>query len=102
MDQEKIEQLIVATLEEVTEVLEIQPADPISANTQIFGQRGFLSSMGLVTFITDLEERIEEELGETLILADDRAMSQERSPFRSISSLTQYVTLLLENGNKSA
>lgn len=102
MDQERIEQLIVVTLEGVTEVLEIQPAEPISTNTQIFGQKGFLSSMGLVTFITDLEERIEEELGETLILADDRAMSRERSPFRSISSLTQYVAFLLEDGNKSA
>jgi ssRNA-specific RNase YbeY (16S rRNA maturation enzyme) len=52
--------------------------------------------MGLVTLITDLEESIEEKFGVSLVLADDRAMSQKRSPFRSVSSLTQYISSLMQ------
>ena len=42
-------------------------------------------------------EKLSERLGKDIILADERAMSQARSPFRRVSSLVDYIEVLLEN-----
>ena len=52
--------------------------------------------MGLVTLIVDVEQRLEEQYDVVVVLADERAMSQERSPFRSVSSLADYISQLVE------
>ena len=38
-----------------------------------------------------IEDSTEENLGHRLSLADDRAMSREKSPFRTIGSLIDYM-----------
>ncbi len=96
MEDQRIERLIIESLQEVKEVLDEQNIDSIDSGTRIFGRKGLLDSMGLVSLITDLEEKIEEEFGVSLILADERAMSQKKSPFRTVSSLAQYVGMLVE------
>ncbi len=96
MDYKDIEGLIITTLKEVVDALNGQKEDSIGKDTIIFGANGLLDSMGLVTLITDLEERIVEEFGSSLILTDERAMSQTRSPFRTVSSLGQYINSLIE------
>ena len=96
VENQKIEALIIAALEEVMEVLDGEILVSADSDTRIFGRKGLLDSMGLVSLITDLEERIEEEFGVSLILADERAMSQKKSPFRTVSSLAQYVDMLME------
>lgn len=63
--------------------------------TVLFGPGGVLDSLGLVTLIADLEGVIDQECGVSVTLADDRAMSQKSSPFRTIESLAQYVEILL-------
>ena len=60
-----------------------------------FGENGNFDSMGLVIFISDLEEIIDEEFGKNLTLADDRAMSQKTSPFRNVESLTKHIQRLM-------
>ena len=96
MENQKIEGLIIRSLNELVEVLDVQIIGSVDSNTRIFGQEGVLDSMGLLTLITDLEEGIEDEFGVSLILADERAMSQKNSPFRTISSLSQYIGILIE------
>ena len=91
MEIKKIEGLIIRTLQEVKEVIDEQNLDSLDSSTKLFGGRGVLDSMGLVSLIIDLEERIEDEFGISLILADERAMSQEKSPFRTVSSLAKYI-----------
>jgi hypothetical protein len=62
---------------------------------RIFGEGALLDSLGLVNFLADLEHRISEEFGHDIVLASERAMSRDRSPFRDIASLTTYVVELL-------
>ena len=95
MTKQRVESIIIQSLEEVNEVLGEKIVGPVIPETRIFGRKGVLDSMGLVTLITDLEEKLEEEFGVSLILADDRAMSQEKSPFRSVSSLAEYISVLI-------
>jgi Patatin-like phospholipase len=47
--------------------------------------------LGSVTLIVDVEQRVLHQLGLNVTLADDRAMSQRNSPFRSIGTLTGYL-----------
>ncbi len=69
----------------------------ISADTRLLGQSSALDSLELVKVLLDVEERVSEELRTPIALMDERAMSQERSPFRSVNALTDYVVALLED-----
>ena len=83
-------------LEAVNEVGEDQGCDALieaTEETQLFGEH--LDSMGIVFLITDLEQKISEELDVDLVLADERAMSQNTSPFRNVKTLAKYVTTLI-------
>jgi acyl carrier protein len=67
----------------------------------LYGKNGRLDSLGLVNLIVAVEERVSREFGAELVLADSRAMSQKNSPFRTVQTLVDYVSLLLrESGGK--
>ena len=68
--------------------------------TRLFGVNGHLDSLGLVALITEVEEQIDEQLGQEIILADERAMAQQRSPFRSIQALADYITLQINEPDR--
>ena len=61
----------------------------------LFGRKGVLDSLGLVSFITAVEQAIEDKMDIFLSLADERAMSQYKSPFKTIGTLTDYVVGLM-------
>ena len=52
--------------------------------------------MGIVFLVTELEEEIFDTLGLQISLADERAMSQKTSPFRSVKTLVKYVGSLVD------
>lgn len=62
-----------------------------SDETPLFGRDAQLNSMDLVTFVADAEEAVNERFGATLILADERALSRSKSPFRSLAALAEYI-----------
>jgi acyl carrier protein len=95
----KIEEVILNSLIELNEELENNLLGSPSKETRLYGGGGALDSMALVSFITDLEEIISEKFDKHIILADERAMSQRTSPFRSVESLTIYIKKLLEELN---
>jgi acyl carrier protein len=65
-------------------------------STHLIGSGGVLDSLGLVTLIVDLEQKLADEYGMSLTLADERAMSQSHSPFRTIRALADHIRLLVE------
>ena len=71
---------------------------PLTKNpgTSLFGENGQLDSLGLINLIVAVEEQIEDDFGTPITLADDRALSQEMSPFRTFESLAGYIQLLLK------
>jgi acyl carrier protein len=96
METKEIEDLVIRSLKEVVEVHDILIDSPLDSGTRLFGQKGVLKSIELVSLIVDLEEKIEDEYGISLVLADERAVSQKRSPFRSVTSLAEYICKLLD------
>lgn len=56
---------------------------------------GSMDSISLVTLVSFVEQSIEDEFDESIILANEKAMSMRNSPFLSIGSLTDYTADLL-------
>ncbi len=56
----------------------------------LFGPDGLLDSMDLVNFAAEVEEVVNEKYGTDIIVADARALSGTRSPFRSLSALSEF------------
>tara|TARA_B110000902_G_scaffold239212_1_gene287726 strand:+ start:66 stop:362 length:297 start_codon:yes stop_codon:yes gene_type:complete len=69
----------------------IENSIEINENTRLFGSDALFSSIQLVSFITELEENLEDELDVYLTLADEKAMSRRTSPFSSVKYLISYV-----------
>lgn len=69
------------------------------AETPLYGENGQLDSLSLVTLVIALEQEIEVELGLSVALASDRAVSSRRSPFASIRSLTDHIVQLAGKGS---
>ena len=61
----------------------------------LIGPSSNLDSLGLVNLIVNIEQNIEDEFSVSVTLADEKALSQERSPFRTIDSLADYIGLLM-------
>jgi acyl carrier protein len=76
--------------------------EDLSEETAIFGREGFLDSLSLVTVVLSIEQQVNDEYGVTITIADDRAMSQRHSPFRTIGSLADYVSLLVAEARGTA
>ena len=68
----------------------------LQADTALFGTEGFLDSMSLVTLVVALEQGIEEKFGVSVQLADAHALSQEHSPYSTISALAEYAVLRMQ------
>ena len=58
--------------------------------TALFGP-GALDSLGLVSLILDVEQAVADQEGVRVVLADEHALSQRRSPFRDVAALADHV-----------
>jgi D-alanine--poly(phosphoribitol) ligase subunit 2 len=94
--QDKIVQIIYEVIDETNAGLPPENRLVKSTETVLFGRQGKLDSVGLVHFIVAVEDRLREDLGLSITLADERAMSRSNSPFRSVSALTAYIAELTE------
>ena len=91
ISKEQVTALVYRAVDEING--ELTPEQQLAKNpaTVLFGTEATIDSMGLVSFIVAVEEQLSEELGLSMTLADDKAMSMERSPFKTLATLIQYV-----------
>ena len=95
MEPEKITQIIYDVIDETNASLPADRQLEKSTESRLFGSSGKLKSLEIVHFIVNVEDRVREDLGVSITLADERAMSQKSSPFRSVSSLSAYIAELI-------
>jgi D-alanine--poly(phosphoribitol) ligase subunit 2 len=62
----------------------------------LFGSGSVLDSLSLVTLIVSVEEKIEDDIGVAITLANEKAMSRHQSPFRTVQTFTDYIIEILE------
>jgi len=89
------ELIIKCTLNALSEG-EFDKQGTVTTGSQLYGNGGILDSLGLVRVIAELEEEIFDHTQINITLADEKAMSQKNSPFRSVASLSDYIEKLLQ------
>lgn len=94
--REDITGLIIGTANDLHEDQEIEIDGELGASTPLFGQSGLLDSLGLVSLVVAVEQAIEDEFDVRVSLADEKALSQTNSPYRTIGSLAEYAGSLVE------
>jgi len=100
MNKDEIVSVIFDSVDEFNEQVEETQRLVKANNTVLFGESGNLDSLGLVNFIVATEQKIEEVFDVSLTLADEKAMSQRNSPFRTIETMAEYISeLLMESKN---
>lgn len=87
---------IFSAIDEVNAVAESEKIVKKAKDTVLFGEGGHLDSLGLVGFLVAVEQQVEETCGKAITLADEKAMSQKRSPFRTVGTLAEYINSLLD------
>lgn len=90
----KIFEIVVRCMNDMVERYGLQVPDGVGEGTLLFGDAGLLDSVGLVSLIVAVEQEIETDLDMSIVLADERAMSQANSPFRTIGALAAYASTL--------
>lgn len=68
---------------------------PATQDTAVFGDNSSLDSIGLVSLLADIEQKIYDEFRKEITIASEKAMSRSRSPFRSVATLTEFVEELI-------
>lgn len=91
IERENIINLLLTTLEahfdEINESVDLTEKE----NVKLFGGDGLLDSIGLVSYVVEVEEKLEDEYDISVILADEKAMSRRTSPFARVSYLADYI-----------
>ena len=66
----------------------------------LYGKNAPLDSIGLVNIVIRIEEIIEDRFNKRVTIADEKALSQKQSPFRSVDSMATYIEILLNDGKE--
>lgn len=83
--------LVKDAVSDLNDELQYDSLANIVDDTVLFGGDDGIDSLSLVRLIVDIEQRLQEELDRQVSLADERAMSAKRSPYRSVGALTDFI-----------
>ena len=94
VSREKVNQIIFKCVDETN----IEEGANISKdlNKILMGSDSEIDSLGLVSLIVVIEDAINTEFDVSITLADEKAMSQRVSPFKTLDTLSNYVISLLQ------
>lgn len=102
MQLQELTDLVIQATKELAEADGLDLPEAISAETALFGANGILDSMGLVSLVIAVEQAVEEQCGTTISLANEKALSQQRSPYRTIAALAEYAIGEIEASRENA
>ena len=98
--EEKVQNLIQEILAEIGDERGNEQLINSGPNTSLYGADGHLDSLSLVRLTADLEEEISEGFNKEIFIADERALSQRFSPFRTVATLSDYILKLLKEADE--
>lgn len=97
INNEKVIQSIFGAIDELNGQLPKGKKIEKSADTALFGNHGSLDSLGLVSLVTTVEQKIEENFGMTVTILEKMEDLENENPFETVKSLTEYLSSFLEN-----
>lgn len=96
VDRSQIESAVLAAIDELRHELPSARALEPAPDAPLFGPDSPLDSLGLVNLIVAVERALADRLDIAITLADEKAMSQASSPFRTVKTLVDYIVMRLE------
>jgi acyl carrier protein len=96
MNFDEVMKVVLESVAELNLQLDASQQLELTPNTQLFGRGSRLDSLGLVNLIVLVEEKAADTFGKSVTIADERAMSQKSSPFRTVRTLSEYLFGLLK------
>ena len=97
LNKEQIEKIILNSLETINEERDDGEKLRFNSNSKLFGVGCPIDSLSLVSLIVDVEAEINQIVENPISLMDDKAVMRKKSPFESVSNLTEYIRELTEN-----
>jgi acyl carrier protein len=98
LDRATSVQVVIASLREVLTMNDEAIPAVIDEETVLVGSNAVLDSLGVVALIVEVEQRLEIDYSVSVTLANDRAMSQRNSPFRTVGVLSDYICAMIKEG----
>jgi acyl carrier protein len=95
MKNEKILEAIYAAFDEINMMLPASERIQKSKDIVLIGPSTALDSLQLMNLIVGIEQQIEMNLDSSIMLTDEKAMNHSPNPFTSVSTLVEYISLLL-------
>ena len=96
IDIELIESVVINAIKDLNNcLLEGKKLEHLKS-TVLLGKDGKLDSLGLVNLLVIIEQSIEDEFDKNITIADERAMSQKSSPFKTVNTLINYIHKVLK------
>jgi acyl carrier protein len=89
--------IVTAAVREAAQADGLELPASIDETTRLFGEGGLLDSMALVSLVIAVEQQIGERFNCGVALADEKALSQRSSPYRTIATLVDYALTQIEN-----
>lgn len=83
--------VVIESLNEVFVQAGTAPPNTVTEDSVLVGSDAILDSLGVVSLIVEVEQLLEGRYGISVTLANDKAMSQRNSPFRTVGVLTDHV-----------
>lgn len=95
MEEKLIKGIVIHALKEFADNNNIE-TEEITETQKLIGRGGIFDSIGLVHFLVDLEEVLEEKYDREFNLSSEVAMSRTTSPFLNPIELTKFILELDE------
>jgi len=89
--QDTIFEIVSAAVTELNEELAYDSLENPNTETTLHGGEDGIDSLSLVSLIVDIENRVAAQLGKDVVLADEKAMSERNSPYRSVGALCEFI-----------
>jgi acyl carrier protein len=98
METSKIQQIIFDEVRRSPDLKSAGLGDDDLPSLPLLGRGAAMDSIGLVNLVFSIEERLRGDLGISIEIASERAMSQTKSPFRTVATLVEFVSSLAAEG----
>ncbi len=101
-DRSTAKEVVLSSLRELLTQNGDDIPSPFDEAVVLVGKEAVIDSLGMVSLIVEIEQALETGHDISVTLANDRAMSERNSPFRSVGVLTDHICTLVDQEKQAA
>lgn len=89
------QEIVFSAINEVNEDSDGAAIIVKSPSTTLLGSDSLVDSLSLVRLLVTIERLVEEQTGKNIVIVDESAFEEERSPFATVQSLIFHLESLI-------